>query len=245
MTSQHPFLKSRGNVLTIVLSGVAMKSLHSRKNGKELPMRPLRILISLVLVVALIGAPLLAKSGTKRWAGRGAAGGAILGLLVGGNLGGAAVGAAVGAAGGAIGGAASDSKKKKKANKAELEELRQKEAERQAYDLPQTEEEWIEAIGEDNTNALDALVDCQHDRAELLAKAGATSENPDFALAGYWLEALVAVDSKDQAGAESLFAELVDLDDDVDTVQQASVAADQAILKIRETRRTEGISCEG
>ncbi len=87
-------------------------------------------------------------------------------------------------------------------------------------------------------------MDCQHDRAELLAKAGATSENPDFALAGYWLEALVAVDTKDQAAAESLFAELVDLDDDVDTVQQASVAADQAILEIRETRSDEGISCQ-
>jgi len=201
-------------------------------------------LTSLALLVALASTPLLAKSGTGRWAGRGAAGGAILGLLVGGDLGGAVVGAAVGAAGGAAGGAISDSSKKKKANKEELEELRQKEAERQAYDLPQTEEEWIAAIGQDNTNALDALVDCQHDRAELLAKAGATSENPDFALAGYWLEALVAVDSKDQATAESLFAELVDLDDDVDTVQQASVAADQAILKIRETRSAEEISCE-
>ena len=201
-------------------------------------------LTSLALMVALTSAPIFAKSGSGRWAGRGAAGGAILGLLVGGDLGGAVVGAAVGAAGGAAGGAISDSNKKKKANKAELEELREKEAEREAYDLPQTEEEWIAAIGQDNTNALDALVDCQHDRAELLAKAGATSENPDFALAGYWLEALVAVDSKDQATAESLFAELVDLDDDVDTVQQASVAADQAILKIRETRSAEEISCE-
>ena len=201
-------------------------------------------LTSLALMVALTSAPIFAKSGSGRWAGRGAAGGAILGLLVGGDLGGAVVGAAVGAAGGAAGGAISDSNKKKKANKAELEELREKEAEREAYDLPQTEEEWIAAIGQDNTNALDALVDCQHDRAELLAKAGATSENPDFALAGYWLEALVAVDSKDQATAESLFAELVDLDDDVDTVQQASVAVDQAILKIRETRSAEEISCE-
>jgi len=202
------------------------------------------MLTSLAVVIALASAPLLAKSGAGRWAGRGAAGGAILGLLVGGDLGGAVVGAAVGAAGGAIGGAASDSNKKKKANKAELEELREKEAEREAYDLPQTEEEWIEAIGQDNTNALDALVDCQHDRAELLAKAGTTSENPDFALAGYWLEALVAVDSKDQAGAENLYGKLVDLDDDIDTTQQASVAADQAILKVREARTAEGISCQ-
>lgn len=202
-----------------------------------------RILMSLVLVVTLTGAPLSAK-GAKRWAGRGAAGGAILGLLLGGDLGGAAVGAAVGAAGGAIGGAASDANKKKKANKAELEELRQKETERQAYELPQTEEEWIAAIGQDNTNALDALVDCQHDRAALLAKAGATSENPDFALAGYWIEALVAVDSQDQAGADGLFNQLVDIDDDIDTPQQASVAADEAILEVRQARTVEGISCQ-
>ncbi|MGB5340756.1 MAG: hypothetical protein WBP67_01560 [Thermoanaerobaculia bacterium] len=203
-----------------------------------------RVLLVFLSVCLLVTSGLFAGSGAKRWAGRGAAGGAILGLLVGGDLGGAAVGAAVGAAGGAIGGAASDSSKKKKANKAELEELRQKEAEGQAYDLPQTEEEWIAAIGQDNTNALDALVDCQHDRAELLAKAGATSENPDFALAGHWIEALVAVDQQDQKTANELFAGLTDLDDDVDTVQQASVAADQAILKIRETRSAEEISCE-
>ena len=201
-------------------------------------------LTSLALVVALASTPLLAKSGTGRWAGRGAAGGAILGLLVGGDLGGAVLGAAVGAAGGAAGGAISDSNKKKKANKAELEELRQKDAEREAYDLPQTEEEWIAAIGQDNTNALDALVDCQHDRAELLAKAGATSENPDFALAGQWIEALVAVDQKDQKTANELFAGLTELDDDVDTVQQASVVADQAILEVREARSDEGISCK-
>jgi hypothetical protein len=188
---------------------------------------------------------LFAGKGAKRWAGRGAAGGAILGLLIGGDLGGAAAGAAIGAAGGAIGGAAADSKKKKKAEKAELEELRQMEAERQIYDLPQTEEEWIAAIGQDNTNALDALVECQHDRAALLAKAGATSENPDFALAGNWIEALVAVDRQDQAAADEMYGTLVELDDDVGTVQQASLVADQAILEVRETRRVEGISCKG
>ena len=201
------------------------------------------------LVVLLVGsllmmpAALLAGKGAKRWAGRGAAGGAILGLLVGGDLGGAAVGAAVGAAGGAIGGAASDSSKKKKADKAELEELRQKEAERQEYDLPQTEEEWIAAIGEDNTNALSALVDCQHDRAALLAQAGTTSENPDFALTGHWIEALVALDRQDQATLDELYPTLVELDDDIDTVQQASLTADKAILEVRDARRDEGISC--
>lgn len=201
--------------------------------------------VLLVSGLLLLPAVSLAGKGAKRWAGRGAAGGAILGLLIGGDLGGAAAGAAIGAAGGAIGGAASDSSKKKKANKAELEELRQKEAERQASDLPQTEEEWIAAIGEDNTNALSALVDCQHDRAALLAQAGATSENPDFALTGHWIEALVALDRQDQATLDELYPQLVELDDDIDTVQQASLAADQSILEVREARRDEGISCKG
>jgi hypothetical protein len=208
-------------------------------------MTQFRTLAVLLMVYLLMTPTLIAGKGAKRWAGRGAAGGAILGLLVGGDLGGAAVGAAVGAAGGAIGGAASDSSKKKKAQEAELEELRQKEAERQAYDLPQTEEEWIAAIGQDNTNALSALVDCEHDRAALLAKAGATSENPDFALVGNWIEALVALDRRDQAVLDEVYPKLVELDDDVDTVQQASVAADQAILEVRAARRDEGISCSG
>jgi len=203
-----------------------------------------RVLLVFLSVCLLVTSGLFAGKGAKRWAGRGAAGGAILGLLVGGDLGGAAVGAAVGAAGGAIGGAASDSSKKKKANKAELEELRQNEAERQADDLPQTEEEWIAAIGEDNTNALSALVDCQHDRAELLAKAGGTSDNANFALTGHWIEALVALDLRDQTALDDLYPSLVELDDDVDTVQQASLTADQAILEVRAARRDEGISCE-
>lgn len=204
-----------------------------------------RRLVVPVMACLIVVPTLSASKGAKRWAGRGAAGGAILGLLIGGDIGGAAAGAAIGAAGGAIGGAASDSSKKKKVEKAELEELRQKEAERQAYDLPQTEEEWIAAIGEDNTNALSALVDCQHDRAALLAKAGTTSENPGFALTGHWIEALVALDRQDQAALDELYPKLVELDDDVDTVQQASLAADQAILEVRETRQAEGISCKG
>ena len=87
-------------------------------------------------------------------------------------------------------------------------------------------------------------MDCQHDRAELLAKAGATSDNPDFALVGNWIEALVALDRQDQAALDELYPKLVELDNDVDTVQQASLAADQAILEVREARQDEGISCE-
>ncbi len=204
--------------------------------------------------------PLLAgKAG--RWAGKGAAGGAVLGLLVGGDLGSAAEGAALGAAAGAASGAISESKDRKRARQAELEELRRREAERQRQDaeraaevktqtthlngdLPQTDEEWEAAIGMDNVNALDALIDCQHARARLLAQAAATVENPEYRLVSHWIEALVELDRRNHAEAERLYEALIPMDDDVDTRQQASLLADQALLEVRRVRREEGGHCQ-
>lgn len=108
---------------------------------------------------------------------------------------------------------------------------------------PETEAEWTAAIGEDNYRALNALIDCQYERANLLAQAGRTTDNPTFHLASRWIEALAAVDSRDNAAAQLLFEELVILDDDVDSVQQASLVADQSILEVRRVRREESIEC--
>jgi hypothetical protein len=109
---------------------------------------------------------------------------------------------------------------------------------------PVTEEEWIAYIGVDNWNALTALVDCQHERALLLAQAAATIDDPEFRLASRWIEVFVAVDRKDQPAAEELFPVLASLDPEVDTAQQASIEADKAVLEIRDIRRQEGISCQ-
>ena len=54
----------------------------------------------------------------------------------------------------------------------------------------------------------------------------------------------MALDRQDQAALDELYPKLVGLDDDIDTVQPASLAADQAILEVRDARRDEGISCE-
>ena len=139
------------------------------------------------------------------------------------------------------------------------EERRQLEAERRALEEqkrsqqaqtastggePVTEDEWIAYIGVDNWNALTALVDCQHQRSLLLAQAAATIDDFEFRLASRWIEALVAVDLKDQAAAADLFPVLVSLDPEIDTVQQASLEADKAILEIRDIRRQDGIVCE-
>lgn len=109
---------------------------------------------------------------------------------------------------------------------------------------PDDEQAWIDAIGEDNYNSAVALLECQHDRAALLAQAGGTSPNHDYRLAGKWMEALIAVDRRDMDNANLLFEELVIVDNDIDSVQQASIEADKAILEFRSIRRDEGITCQ-
>ncbi len=128
----------------------------------------------------------------------------------------------------------------------EAEKLRLEEAEAVEIALAGeslTEERWIEVVGVDNWNALVALVDCQHNRARLLAQAAATVEDPEYQLASRWVEALIAVDVKDSATSKRAFAQLVDLDGDIDSVQQASIEADKAVLDVRQIRRDEGITC--
>ena len=121
---------------------------------------------------------------------------------------------------------------------------RSREAAGSASSEPDDEQAWIAAIGEDNFSALEALVDCQHDRAGLLAEAGGTSDNPNFKLASKWIAALVAIDRRDTERATLLFDELAIIDNDIDNVQQASIEADKIILEVREVRRDEGISCQ-
>jgi hypothetical protein len=211
----------------------------------------LKKLLVVTVVVGLAASTALLAGKAGRWAGKGAAGGAIAGLLIGGDLGSAAVGAAVGAAGAGAAGAASSSKDKKQAQQ-QAEAEAQAAAEQQAAEaaaaarsdgLPESEEEWIAAIGEDNFNALDALVDCEHDRAAMLAKVSGTSDDAEFRTIGVWLEALTALDQSGQSAAEDYYEKIVPMDDEIDTVQQASLKADQVILKIRDTREDEGISC--
>lgn len=232
-----------------------------------------RILICL-LAIGLMTTVADAQSRAGRGAKRGAAMGAVWGLIFGGDVGDVVESAAAGAAVGAVGGAVSDSYSKKDRKRYEKQraqaqaeaEARAADAERQNLEAerraleeqqrsqqaqtastggePVTEEEWIAYIGVDNWNALTALVDCQHQRSLLLAQAAATIDDSEFRLGSRWVEALVAVDLNDQAAAAELFPVLVSIDPEIDTVQQASLEADKAILEIRDIRRQDGIACK-
>lgn len=110
-------------------------------------------------------------------------------------------------------------------------------------DLPTTDEEWITAIGGDNFNGLLALIDCERDRASALAKVGATSKNETHRVASLWLEAIVAVDRRDTKTAQTYFEQIIEIDPDFDTVQQASLETDVVVLEVRAERRNQSISC--
>ena len=106
----------------------------------------------------------------------------------------------------------------------------------------QTEMVIVQAIGADNWEGYKALRGCQHERAFALAQVAATSKNMNHRLGSLWLEAMTAVDQRNTSKAQSSFQTLAKWDPDIDTVQQASLAADQAVLDMRSERADIGIA---
>ena len=101
----------------------------------------------------------------------------------------------------------------------------------------------IDAVGPDVWEGYKALRGCQYERAYALADVGYTSRDRYHQLGALWLEAMTAVDSRDTAHADEVFKRIAQKDEEIDTVQQASLAADQAVLDMRAERRDIGIVC--
>lgn len=182
--------------------------------------------------------------------------GALLGFALGGDpLWGAAGGAALGAAGGMI---ANEATKGKREKKAAEESARQQESEAlsasqdriakletELAEAERAREEAqmaiIEAVGPDVWEGYKSLRGCQYERAYALANVGAVSEDPYHKLGADWLKAMTAVDQKDRTKADGFFQDLVERDPEIDTVQQAGLATDQAVLDMRTERAELGI----
>jgi len=185
--------------------------------------------------------------------GKAAGIGALLGLALSSDpLEGAATGAALGAAGGMIANEATKGKREKQAaaESAQQQDMAAREQRLAAYEMEmnqalearqEAEVAIVEAIGQDNWEGYKALRGCQHERASALAKVGATSNDSVHRLASVWLEAMTAVDAKNNQKAQTIFQTLAERDPEIDTVQQASLATDQAVLDMRAERGEIGI----
>ena len=191
--------------------------------GSTASMRAMARLLGIVSVaVVVVGCQTSAGKGAAEGAGTGAiagaVGGAVVALVFGGDPVEAAArsavwGASAGAATGAIAGSQVD-KKTDQQKEAKFAKLR-------------------DEIGEESFAGLEALADCKHDQSLGAADKGRQSNNPNYALAGLWLEILSYADQGQEAQARALFPALVKQDWNIDTTTQA------------ETRMREGTTALG
>jgi hypothetical protein len=204
---------------------------------------------------------------TARSAKKGAGWGALAGLVFGGSLWDVAGGAALGAAGGAAYGAAKGNEQQKQLQndiaysesqqRIRLEQERnniladQKRAEMEGRAQVANQSNWMadrdlldRAFGKDNVDGLFALRDCQHDKADLYAMAGANSDMLSHRLASTWLEAMIAQDRKDTANAQRAYQQIVVQDSTVANVEQAKAETIDALVDVRADRQNMAIQCK-
>ena len=191
---------------------------HYRRNpGRILPILALGFVLSACGEYAAKGA----GSGATTGAVSGAVGGLVSALVFGGDAGeamarGAVYGGAVGATAGAMAGSQVDSKVAEQRKAAE-DEIRAK-------------------IGEDAFKGLQALADCDHDVSLKQASLARESQNPNFSLAGLWLETLSYADAGNDASASSLFPDIVKNDWDINDEAQAKSTLRDTLKKLMDIR---------
>lgn len=189
-----------------------------------------RIKITVLLLMLMLGLQLSscgeyaakgAGTGATTGAVSGAVGGLVSALVFGGDPAeaaarGAVYGGAVGATAGAMGGAQVD-KKVAQQREATAEALRSK-------------------IGDDAFKSLAALADCKHDDALKQAGLARQSDNPNFALAGLWLEVLSYADKGDEAIARGLFPDVIKTDWDIKSEAEAEATLQETLNKLMDIR---------
>ena len=186
--------------------------------------------LSLLLGITLLTVPACSQRSMEQ-AGRGAVtgsavgavGGMVTALVFGGNVGeaaarGAVYGGSTGATAGAISGAVADSNEKKAQQAAKLKALRKK-------------------LGDDAFQGLAALAECKHEIARGYGRTAAASDNPDYALAGVWLQVIAYADSGQFEQARNLFGQLMAKDEEITTESQAEHKMQSALEKLAQIRK--------
>jgi hypothetical protein len=185
-----------------------------------------RPFLPLVIISALLSAcgehaAKGAGSGATTGAVSGAVGGLVSALVFGGDPAeaaarGAVYGGAVGATAGAMGGAQVD-KKIEQQREASAEALRSR-------------------IGDDAYDGLKALADCEHEVSLKQSELARQSENPNFSLAGLWLEVLSYADQGNEAKARELYPEVVTKDWDISSEAEAEASMRESLNKLMDIR---------
>lgn len=170
-----------------------------------------------------------ASRGATTGAVSGAVGGMVSALVFGGDPAEAAArGAVYGGTTGAMVGAMAGS---------EADAQAEKQAEAQSKKKSEDKLTKLKAdIGDDAYQGLEALAECRHDQSLSQAAKAQKSDNPNFSLAGMWLEVLSYADSRDEAKARSLFPKLVEKDWNIKTEAEAEERMRKALQGLMDIR---------
>ena len=191
------------------------------------------ILILSIVMVAGCASDSKTAEGASRGAATGAVSGAVGGmvsaLVFGGDPAeaaarGAVYGGTTGAVVGGIAGSQADAQAK---------------AQSEAHEKKQTEDKYAKLkadIGDDAYQGLAALAECKHDESLSQTTKAQKSDNPNFALAGMWLEVLSYADGRDEAKARSMFPALVEKDWNVKTEAEAEERMRKALQGLMDIR---------
>lgn len=175
-----------------------------------------------------------AKKGAAQGAAAGAVGGLVSALVFGGDpLDRAARGAVYGGAAGAVAGGISGSQADKQVQAQSQANAQAQTQAQQNADLRALKKE----IGKPTFNGLAALAECRHEDALKKARKAQKSENPNYRLAGLWLEVLSYADARQEEHARSLLPVIVKEDWDIKTEAQAEQAMREAVGELTIIRR--------
>ena len=190
--------------------------------------------ILLLVAVSIAGAygcasDSYAAKGAAQGAGTGALAGAVgaaaTALIFGGNVGEAAArGAVYGGASGAVVGGISGS------------QVDQQVSAQQRAEQERRINQFREDIGTDAFNGFVALAECKHDIALANAREAQGSRNRDFALAGYWIEALTEQDRERPDRAQAVLPDIVREDRDVGDEAEAQRQLDDFLAGMGKIR---------
>jgi len=92
-------------------------------------------------------------------------------------------------------------------------------------------------IGKDSFDGLVPLAECRHGVSLSQAAKAKQSKNPNFALAGLWLEVLSYADQGEEDKARNLFPTLVEMDSDIKSESQAEETLRKALNELMDIRR--------
>ena len=206
----------------------------------------LTVLTSFVLVLLFLQLPGCGSShaakGAKKGAAQGAAAGAVGGLVSALVFGGdpvdrAARGAVYGGAAGAVAGGMSGSRMDKQV---------QAQAQTQAQSQPRSQTQaqkdaelgaLRKEIGKPAFNGLAALAECRHQDSLKKAMKAQKTKNPNYRLAGLWLEVLNYADMRQQERLNGLLPVIVKEDWDINSTAEAETATREAAAELITIRK--------